>query len=153
MDPPPARWPLRLSEKSCVTLSASQNKKQKRQPAAPRFWQIFPIDAWHTVENRKSKCSKVASRFSVHFCCYDCIDTMSYSCNDNQNYFWEADSGRTTSRVLAPPGGATSICLGSYEEPAPKAKKVVAEAAASEKADEKADEKEEVDAKEEKQRA
>ena len=74
---------------------------------------------------------------------------MSYSCNDNQNYFWEADSGRTTSRVLAPPGGATSICLGSYEEPAPKAKKVVAEAAASKKADEK---EEEVEAKEEKQR-
>lgn len=73
---------------------------------------------------------------------------MSYSCNDNQNYFWEADSGRTTSRVLAPPGGATSICLGSYEEPAPP-KKVVAEAAASKKADEK---KEEVEAKEEKQR-
>ena len=72
---------------------------------------------------------------------------MSYSCNDNQNYFWEADSGRTTSRVLAPPGGATSICLGSYEKPAPKAKK---EVKASEKADEKADEEEE--AKEEKQR-
>ena len=82
--------------------------------------------------------------FLVTFCCRDCIDTMSYSCNDNQNYFWEADSGRTTSRVLAPPGGATSICLGSYEEPAPKAKKEV-------KASEKADEKEE-EVKEEKQR-
>ena len=72
---------------------------------------------------------------------------MSYSCNDNQNDFWEADSGRTTSRVLAPPGGATSICLGSYEEP-PKAKKEVK--AVSEKVEEK--EKEEAEAKEEKQR-
>eukprot|EP00563_Minutocellus_polymorphus_P008678 CAMPEP_0181026126 /NCGR_PEP_ID=MMETSP1070-20121207/3469_1 /TAXON_ID=265543 /ORGANISM="Minutocellus polymorphus, Strain NH13" /LENGTH=161 /DNA_ID=CAMNT_0023103289 /DNA_START=16 /DNA_END=501 /DNA_ORIENTATION=- len=53
---------------------------------------------------------------------------MSYSCNDNQNYFWGADQGRTTSRVLAPPGGKTSICLGSYEEPAPtKTKKGVEE--------------------------
>ena len=78
---------------------------------------------------------------------------MSYSCNDNQNYFWEADSGRTTSRVLAPPGGATSICLGSYEEPAapPKAKKVVAEAVGN-KAEEKEEEEAKAEAKEEKQR-
>jgi hypothetical protein len=33
-----------------------------------------------------------------------------YSCNDNQNFFVE--SGRTTSRVLAPPGGKSSIVLG-----------------------------------------
>uniref|UniRef100_A0A6V2BN85 Uncharacterized protein n=1 Tax=Ditylum brightwellii TaxID=49249 RepID=A0A6V2BN85_9STRA len=33
-----------------------------------------------------------------------------YSCNDNQNYF--VGDGRTTSRVLAEPGGKSSICLG-----------------------------------------
>lgn len=40
--------------------------------------------------------------------------TMSYSCNDNQNYF--VSQGRTTSKVSNPPGGKTSISLG-YEEP------------------------------------
>eukprot|EP00978_Attheya_sp_CCMP212_P016623 scaffold43696_cov48-Attheya_sp.AAC.12 len=34
----------------------------------------------------------------------------SYSCNDNQNYF--VGSGRTTSRVLAQPGGKSSISIG-----------------------------------------
>ena len=33
-----------------------------------------------------------------------------YSCNDNQNYFVEG--GRTTSKVLRPPGGGSSISLG-----------------------------------------
>ena len=139
MAPPPAR------EKLCHSECVAKQQDKNGRPCFRRFFRS--IAAWHTVENRKSKCSEVASRFSFHFCCHDCIDTMSYSCNDNQNYFWEADSGRTTSRVLAPPGGATSICLGSYEKPAPKAKK---EVKASEKADEKADEEEE--AKEEKQR-
>jgi hypothetical protein len=36
---------------------------------------------------------------------------MSYSCNDNQNYF-VSETGRTTSRVLNPPGGAASFSLG-----------------------------------------
>ena len=57
---------------------------------------------------------------------------MSYSCNDNQNYFWEADKGRTTSRVLAPPGGKTSICLGGYTEPPKKKKEQVAKKAEAE---------------------
>jgi hypothetical protein len=35
---------------------------------------------------------------------------MPYSCNDNQNYF--VQKGRTTSRVLAPPGGQTSLTFG-----------------------------------------
>jgi len=35
---------------------------------------------------------------------------MSYSQNDNQNYF--TDAGRTTSRVLKAPGGGSSISLG-----------------------------------------
>mmetsp|Transcript_18387 Transcript_18387/g.38283 ORF Transcript_18387/g.38283 Transcript_18387/m.38283 type:complete len:152 (+) Transcript_18387:39-494(+) len=39
---------------------------------------------------------------------------MSYSCNDNQNYFTEA--GRTTSKVLRPPGGGSSISL-AYDAP------------------------------------
>ena len=34
---------------------------------------------------------------------------MSYSCNDNQNYFVE--NGKTTSRVLSVPGGQSSINL------------------------------------------
>lgn len=37
-----------------------------------------------------------------------------YGCNDNQNYFVEG--GKTTSRVLQQPGGASSISLG-WEEP------------------------------------
>lgn len=37
---------------------------------------------------------------------------MSYSANDNQNFF--VQSGRTTSRVLATPGGECSIALGGY---------------------------------------
>jgi hypothetical protein len=37
---------------------------------------------------------------------------MSYSCNDNQNYF-VSETGRTTSRVLNPPGGASSFTLGA----------------------------------------
>jgi hypothetical protein len=37
---------------------------------------------------------------------------MSYSANDNQNYF--VQSGRTTSRVLHTPGGECSITLGGY---------------------------------------
>jgi hypothetical protein len=37
---------------------------------------------------------------------------MSYSANDNQNYF--VQSGRTTSRVLHTPGGECSISLGGY---------------------------------------
>jgi hypothetical protein len=37
---------------------------------------------------------------------------MSYSANDNQNYF--VQSGKTTSRVLAQPGGQCSIMLGGW---------------------------------------
>jgi hypothetical protein len=37
---------------------------------------------------------------------------MSYSANDNQNFFVQA--GRTTSRVLSRPGGNGSISLGGY---------------------------------------
>ena len=37
---------------------------------------------------------------------------MSYSANDNQNYF--VTSGRTTSRVVAQPGGQCSISLGGW---------------------------------------
>mmetsp|Transcript_15349 Transcript_15349/g.22648 ORF Transcript_15349/g.22648 Transcript_15349/m.22648 type:complete len:140 (+) Transcript_15349:119-538(+) len=40
---------------------------------------------------------------------------MSYSCNDNQNYFVE--DGRTTSRVLSAPGGQSSINL-KWDSPA-----------------------------------
>lgn len=49
------------------------------------------------------------------------IATMSssISCNDNQNYL--VKQGRTTSRVLAPPGGFTSLSFGC-EEPEPKKK-------------------------------
>lgn len=43
------------------------------------------------------------------------IAVMSYSCNDNQNYF-VSETGRTTSRVLNPPGGAASFSLG-YDAP------------------------------------
>mmetsp|Transcript_14016 Transcript_14016/g.27949 ORF Transcript_14016/g.27949 Transcript_14016/m.27949 type:complete len:174 (-) Transcript_14016:205-726(-) len=39
-----------------------------------------------------------------------------YSCNDNQNYF--VDGGRTTSKVLRPPGGGSSISL-AYDAPDP----------------------------------
>ncbi|GAX18345.1 hypothetical protein FisN_23Hh239 [Fistulifera solaris] len=51
------------------------------------------------------------------------------SCNDNQNYL--VKQGRTTSRVLAPPGGFTSLSFGC-EAPAPKKKEeaVVAPSAA-----------------------
>jgi len=38
---------------------------------------------------------------------------MSYSCNNNQNYFIQ--NNRSTSRVLQPPGGASSFSLGGYE--------------------------------------
>ncbi|GAX16632.1 hypothetical protein FisN_23Lh239 [Fistulifera solaris] len=41
------------------------------------------------------------------------------SCNDNQNYL--VKQGRTTSRVLAPPGGFTSLSFGC-EAPLPKKK-------------------------------
>lgn len=47
--------------------------------------------------------------------------TMSFqnhSCNDNQNYF--VQNGRTTSRVLNPPGGKTSFTLGTWEPPVKK---------------------------------
>jgi len=37
---------------------------------------------------------------------------MSYSANDNQNYF--VGSGRTTSRVIAQPGGQCSISIGGW---------------------------------------
>ena len=37
---------------------------------------------------------------------------MSYSANDNQNYF--VASGRTTSRVVAQPGGQCSISIGGW---------------------------------------
>jgi hypothetical protein len=37
---------------------------------------------------------------------------MSYSANDNQNIF--VQSGRTTSRVLAQPGGKSNFCLGGW---------------------------------------
>jgi SPIRAL1-like protein len=49
------------------------------------------------------------------------IDIMAsnISCNDNQNYL--VKQGRTTSRVLAPPGGFTSLSFGC-EAPAPKTK-------------------------------
>lgn len=47
---------------------------------------------------------------------------MSYSCNDNQNYF-VSETGRTTSRVLNPPGGASSFSLGSDDATASSKKK------------------------------
>ena len=65
---------------------------------------------------------------------------MSYSCNDNQNYFWEADKGRTTSRVLAPPGGKTSICLGGYTEPPKKKKEEAAKKEETEQVEKKEEE-------------
>ena len=37
---------------------------------------------------------------------------MSYSANDNQNYF--VQGGRTTSRVTAQPGGHCSVSLGGW---------------------------------------
>eukprot|EP00934_Nitzschia_sp_Nitz4_P006289 Nitzschia sp. Nitz4//scaffold106_size73319//50097//50540//NITZ4_005741-RA/size73319-processed-gene-0.70-mRNA-1//-1//CDS//3329532535//6279//frame0 len=37
---------------------------------------------------------------------------MTYSANDNQNFF--VQSGRTTSRVVAQPGGGSSLCLGGW---------------------------------------
>ena len=37
---------------------------------------------------------------------------MSYSANDNQNYFVQA--GRSTSRVLSQPGGKSSFSLGGW---------------------------------------
>ncbi len=37
---------------------------------------------------------------------------MSYSANDNQNYF--VSDGRTTSRVMAQPGGQCSISIGGW---------------------------------------
>jgi hypothetical protein len=40
---------------------------------------------------------------------------MSYSCNDNQNYF-VSETGRTTSRVLNPPGGASNFSLGGPDD-------------------------------------
>lgn len=53
---------------------------------------------------------------------------MSYSCNDNQNYFVSA--GRTTSRVLNPPGGASSFTLGLPEQPKTKEQQKVETAGA-----------------------
>lgn len=46
---------------------------------------------------------------------------MSYSANNNQNYFIK--NGKSTSRVLAPPGGKSSICIGMDDEPEPPKKK------------------------------
>jgi len=43
------------------------------------------------------------------------LTMASYGINDNQNYF--VKEGRTSSRVLNPPGGKCSITLGTYEEP------------------------------------
>ena len=45
--------------------------------------------------------------------------SQGYSANDNQNYF--VQSGRTTSRVLQAPGGASSISLG-WDDVAEKSK-------------------------------
>jgi hypothetical protein len=41
---------------------------------------------------------------------------MSYSANDNQNFFVLQNNGRTTSRVLNRPGGNCSISLGGWTE-------------------------------------
>lgn len=51
---------------------------------------------------------------------------MTYSANDNQNFF--VSEGRTTSRVLAQPGGQSSISLGGWTpEELERARKLRAE--------------------------
>lgn len=61
---------------------------------------------------------------------------MSYSANDNQNYF--VQDGKTTSRVLSQPGGHCSLSIGSWtpeelqrSREAAEKKKTAAEAATS----------------------
>ena len=61
---------------------------------------------------------------------------MSYSANDNQNYF--VQTGRTTSRVLSQPGGQQSFCLGGWtpeelqrQREVAEKRQVVADAASS----------------------
>jgi hypothetical protein len=62
--------------------------------------------------------------------------TMSYSANDNQNIF--VRDGKTTSRVLSQPGGASSLSIGTWtpeelqrSREAAEKKKAAAEAATS----------------------